>query len=213
MVILGAAKKLNYLMIALVLSGPLYAKNLGVLGPLFEIKEKDLIESIQQKLSAMQNSGAIAYHQNQLLERAKQVLQTPRPVSGLRETLNPRTFEWDPSIRFPMDIKNHQNQIIYKKGTAINPLDTVSFRGQWLFFNGEDEKQKAWAQSLYKRGDKLILVQGSPIALMEAWQLPVYFDQQGLLIRKIGIQQIPARVYQEGQRLKIEEIRLEEKKP
>ncbi len=211
MVILGAAKKLNCLIIALLLSGPLYAKNLGVLGPLFEIKEHDMIEIIAQKLSNMQHSGAIAYYQNQLLDKAKLALQKPQAVSGLRETTHPRTFEWNPSIRFPMDIKNHQNQVIYKKGTAINPLDTVSFRGQWLFFNGEDEKQRAWAKSTYKMGDKLILVRGSPIQLIETWQLPVYFDQQGLLTHKIGIQQIPARVYQEGQHLKIEEIRLEEK--
>jgi conjugal transfer pilus assembly protein TraW len=111
-----------------------------------------------------------------------------------------------------MDIKNHQNQLIYKKGTRLNPLNTVSFRGQWLFFNGEDDKQKAWAQSLYKTGDKLILVRGSALELMQVWELPVYFDQQGLLTRKIGIQQIPARVYQEGQVLKVEELRLTEKR-
>jgi hypothetical protein len=61
-----------------------------------------------------------------------------------------------------MDIKNHQNQIIYKKGTVLILWIPCLFNGQWLFFNGEDEKQKAWAQSTYKTGDKLILVRGSP---------------------------------------------------
>ena len=196
------------MVLLLLISYPLHCKNLGVFGPVFEIKEKDLIETIEQKLSAMEAQGALAYHQNQLLEKAKEVLQTPRPVLHLMDTLNPRTFNWDPSITFPMDIKNHQNQLIYKKGTRLNPLDTVSFRGQWLFFNGEDVKQKAWAESTYKMGDKLILVRGSPMQLMRDLQLPVYFDQQGLLTRKIGIQQIPARVYQDGQVLKVEEIHL-----
>ena len=198
-------------LVLLLLSPPLYCKNLGVFGAVFDIKEKDLIETIQQKLSVMAASGAIAYHQNQLLEKAKDVLQTPHPVSHLTETVIPRTFNWDPSITFSMDIKNHQNQLIYKKGTRLNPLERVSFKGQWLFFNGDDVRQKEWAQSLYKMGDKLILVRGSPLQLMQSWQLPVYFDQQGLLTRKIGIQQIPARVYQEGQVLKVEEIRLAEK--
>jgi conjugal transfer pilus assembly protein TraW len=205
-------KKTGYFsLVLLLLSPPLYCKNLGVFGAVFDIKEKDMIETIQQKLSAMEASGTLAYHQNQLLEKANNALQTPHPVSGLSETVTPRTFEWNPSITFPMDIKNHQNQLIYKKGTLVNPLDTVSFKGQWLFFNGEDDKQKAWAKSLYKMGDKLILVRGSPLQLMRGLQLPVYFDQQGLLTRKIGIQQIPARVYQEGQVLKVEEIRLTEK--
>jgi conjugal transfer pilus assembly protein TraW len=197
-------------LVLLLLSPPLYCKNLGVLGAVFGIKEKDLIETIQQKLSLMNASGAIAYHQNQLLEKAEGVLQTPHPVSNLTETVNPRTFHWNPSITFPMDIKNHQNQLIYKKGTRLNPLESVAFKGQWLFFNGEDDKQKAWAKSAYKLGDKLILVRGSPLQLMHSWQLPVYFDQQGLLTRKIGIQQIPARISQDGQVLKVEEIRLAE---
>lgn len=211
MVILGAVEKLNCLIIALLLSGSLYAKNLGVLGPVFEMKEADMLEIVAQKLSAMQHSGAIAYHQKQLVDKAKNLLQTPAPVLALKETVNPRMFSWDPSISFPYDIKNHQGQFIYQKGTRLNPLDTVAFKGQWLFFNGEDERQKAWAQSLYKTGDKLILVRGSPMQLMEAWQLPVYFDQQGVLTRKIGIQQIPARVYQAGSVLRVEEIRLEAK--
>lgn len=206
-----SVKQISQLIIALLLSPPLHAKNLGVLGALFEIKERDILEVITEKLGTMEAFGTIAYHQNQLIDKAKVALQTPKTVPGLRETTNPRTFEWDPSIRFSMDIKNHQNQVIYKKGTAINPLDTVSFHGQWLFFNADDAKQKAWAQSLYKTGDKLILVRGSALELMQAWELPVYFDQQGVLTRKFGIQQIPARVYQEGQHLKIEEVLLTEK--
>ena len=202
-------KKTRYFSIVLLLlSPPLYGKNLGVFGAVFDIKEKDLIETIQQKLSAMEVSGTLAYHQNQLLEKANNALQTPHPVLGLSETVTPRTFNWDPRISFPMDIKNHQNQLIYKKGTLVNPLGTVSFKGQWLFFNGDDIRQKEWAASTYKMGDKLILVRGSPMQLMRDLQLPVYFDQQGLLTRKIGIQQIPARVYQDGQVLKVEEIHL-----
>jgi len=203
-------KKINMLMMALLLSPVLSAKNLGVFGPVFEIKEHDMLEMITQKLSAMEASGTLLYHQNQLIDKAKLALQTPSAVSGLRETLKPRTFEWNPSVSFPYDIKNHQNQIIYKKGTVINPLDTVSFKEQWLFFNGEDEKQKTWATATYKMGDKLILVRGSPLKLMQSLELPLYFDQQGLLTRKIGITQIPARVYQEGKILKVEELRLEE---
>jgi len=206
-----SVKKISQLIIALLLSPPLYAKNLGVLGALFEIKEKNILEVITEKLAAMEAFGTIAYHQNQLNDKAKLALQTPQAVSHLMETVNPKTFSWDPSISFPYDIKNYQNQLLYKKGTRLNPLEWISFKGQWLFFNGDDAKQKAWAQSLYKTGDKLILVRGSALELMQIWQLPVYFDQQGVLTRKFGIQQIPARVYQEGQVLKIEEILLTEK--
>ena len=55
---------------------------------------------------------------------------------------------------------------------------------------------------------KPILVAGSYLDLMKAWQLSVYFDQQGVLTRKFGITQVPALVSQEGMRLRIDELRL-----
>jgi hypothetical protein len=65
------------MILLLLISCPLYCKNLGVLGPVFEIKEKDMLEMITQKLGVMEDSGTIAYYQNQLLEKAKLALQTP----------------------------------------------------------------------------------------------------------------------------------------
>jgi conjugal transfer pilus assembly protein TraW len=38
--------------------------------------------------------------------------------------------------------------------------------------------------------------------------VPVYFDQQGSLIRRFGIRQVPALVSQEGLRLRIDEVAL-----
>jgi conjugal transfer pilus assembly protein TraW len=41
---------------------------------------------------------------------------------------------------------------------------------------------------------------------MKAWRTPVYYDQQGVLTRRLGIKQVPAIVSQEGQRLRIDEL-------
>lgn len=77
---------------------------------------------------------------------------------------------------------------------------------------------------------KIILTSGSPFELMEQWnslsknplsgnqlvgnQLvenqPVYFDQTGKLTKKLGIKHVPAVVTQEGLKLKVSEIALEE---
>jgi conjugal transfer pilus assembly protein TraW len=43
---------------------------------------------------------------------------------------------------------------------------------------------------------------------MKAWQLSVYFDQQGVLTTKFGITQVPALVSQEGMRLRIDEFKV-----
>ena len=42
---------------------------------------------------------------------------------------------------------------------------------------------------------------------MKAWQVSVYFDQQGALTSKFGITQVPAMVSQEGLRLRIDELK------
>ena len=58
----------------------------------------------------------------------------------------------------------------------------------------------------YQGRVKPILVGGSYLDLMQSWRLPVYYDQQGLLTRRLGITQVPALVSQDGLRLRIDEL-------
>ena len=58
----------------------------------------------------------------------------------------------------------------------------------------------------YQGKVKPILTGGSYLDLMKAWQLPVYYDQLGLLTQRLGIRQVPALVSQEGKRLRIDEL-------
>ena len=43
-------------------------------------------------------------------------------------------------------------------------------------------------------------------AHIPAWKTPVYYDQEGTLVRKLGITGVPAIVSQEGSRLRIDEV-------
>ena len=43
---------------------------------------------------------------------------------------------------------------------------------------------------------------------MKFWRIPIYYDQHGLLTRRLGIAQVPALVSQEGLRLRIDELEL-----
>ena len=42
--------------------------------------------------------------------------------------------------------------------------------------------------------------------LMKSWKLRLYYDQEGVLVRKFGITAVPAIVSKEGQRLRIDEV-------
>ncbi len=77
------------------------------------------------------------------------------------------------------------------------------------FFDARDSRQVRRARELmahYQGKVKPILTGGSYLDLMKSWRVPVYYDQQGMLTRRLGITQVPALVSQEGKRLRIDEM-------
>ena len=191
----------------------LQAKDLGVYGETFPIKEKSLLEVIRAKLQVLSTSGKLQEHQQIILKKAKEQLNRPPPVKNFHRTTVPRSFDWDPSITVPYDLKDHKGNVFHQKGTKVNPLDTHSFRCPFLFVDGDDPEQVAWAikqhqiaEALHK--PKIILVQGAPIELSKKLNLPVYFDQSGVLVKKFGVAQVPARVSQKGRALIVDEVNL-----
>jgi conjugal transfer pilus assembly protein TraW len=188
-------------------------EDLGVYGETFPIEEKSLLEVIRAKLQALSVSGKLEEHQKIILRKAKEQLNRPPPVKNIHRTTTPRSFDWDPSITVPYDLKDHKGQVFHRKGTKVNPLDTHPFRCPFLFVDGDDPKQVAWAinqhqiaKALHK--PKIILVQGAPFDLSKKLNLPIYFDQSGVLVKKFGIAQVPARVSQKDRALIVDEINL-----
>lgn len=136
-------------------------------------------------------------------------------MEGLSKAKETRIFYYDPTYIISEDLKDHTGQIFYKKGTQLNPLETVSLSQNLLFFDGDDDEQVAFAkenlkEKLAENSVKLILVKGAPLVLSEELKVPVYFDQSGLLTKKLRIHHVPALVTQHGLRLRIEEIKMED---
>ena len=93
----------------------------------------------------------------------------------------------------------------------IEPLEVVSLSRYLLFFDARDPRQVGRARQLmasYQGRVKPILVGGSYLELMKSWRIPIYYDQHGLLTRRLGINHVPALVSQEGLRLRIDELEL-----
>ena len=98
--------------------------------------------------------------------------------------------------------------VLVQPGQRFNPLDQISMRRRLVFFDGRDETQIAKAARLLAEADgKPILVNGDYLALQKRWRRPVFYDQYGVLVRKLGIRQVPALVVQDGKRPRIEEVR------
>lgn len=196
------------------------AKDFGVQGAISPIEEQDPIAFIQQKLKGMEERGEFEEHNKELQRKTKEAIERPKPAQGITKDEKTRVFYFDPTYVVKEDIKDHRGQIIYPKGTKFNPLEMVVLSQDLLFFDGDDPEQKAWAQAkLQKSVDndqndikvRLILVKGAPLALSEELGIPVYFDQGGILTKKLGIHHVPALVTQVGLRLRIEETCLQDK--
>jgi len=194
---------------ALLVSLTGHAESLGVIGPVYPIAEPDLLQAILGKLRDAQASGRLEALQREAQARATRAIEEPEPVAGVTRTTKPRSFHFDPSLQVPYAVTDGEGRVIVAPGTTVNPLDTVTLSKRLLFIDGRDAEQVKRARTIFdeNRGPvKVILTGGSYLELMRRWKRPVWFDQQGQLVAKLGIRQVPALVSQDGKRLRIDEL-------
>lgn len=195
------------LVACLTAAGPALARDYGQQGALFPVVEADLLSVIQKRLTSMQTSGEIDRANRQLAERTAAQVRRPVPVPGVGHAAEERRWTFDPTITVNADLRDARGRVVVAAGTRVNPLDTVPLRQRLVFLDGDDEGQVAWAMgSTTALNAKLILVSGSPFALMKAEQRRFYFDQKGTLTRHFGIRAVPAVVEQQGRTLAVREL-------
>jgi len=185
------------------------AEEMGTIGPTYAIEEPHLLRTIEQQLRAKDKSGELARLEDLAKRRIVEAIEHPIALPGITHTKTARSFYFDPSMVVRENITDTKGNILVPAGTRQNPLEVVSLSKHLLFFDGTDSRQVEWARQLIARDEgkvKPILVAGSYLALMARWQLPVYFDQQGALTRKLSITHVPALVSQEGLQLRIDEL-------
>jgi conjugal transfer pilus assembly protein TraW len=170
------------------------------------LRKKSLLEVIQEKLQHLSKTGAIEQHQQELQKRVQANIERPTSVMEVQKVITPSTKLYDPTLTVSEDIKDHQGKIIVHKGQTYNPLEDTSFGDPLLFIDGDDPHQVRWA--LTQKGKK-VLVNGAPLALMRHYKQTFYFDQGSTLTKKLGIQEVPARVSQQGKALLIEFVRVQ----
>jgi len=184
------------------------AESLGVVGPTYPIAEEHLLKMIEARLRAKEQSGELARIQEQIVSRGKQAVLAPTPLQ-LPVVAVPRTFYVDPTYVLDRNIADGNGRLLFAAGTRANPLDIVSMSRRLFFFDGRDERQVAMAERWAKVETtkvKPVLVGGSYLDLMRRWKVPVYYDQRGLLTKRLRIERVPAMVSQEGRRLRVDEL-------
>lgn len=190
---------------------PTNAKDLGVQGATFEVKEQSLLEVIYAKLKSLESTNKLADHQKEIQARVKHSIENPLPVAGITKATSYSSRIYDPSIIIDEDIKDHKGNFIARKGTHVNPLDHQSFGKPLLLIQGDDESQVSWAlkQDTKDTGVVIVLVSGKPLQLARRHKKMFYFDQGAILSNKFGIKAVPARISQKEKVLLIEELNIE----
>jgi conjugal transfer pilus assembly protein TraW len=186
-----------------------HAESLGVIGPTYPIGEEHLLKMIEARLRAKEQSGELARIQGQIVERGRQAVLAP-PALQLAAATAPRTYYVDPTYVLDRNIVDASGRLLFAAGTRANPLDIVTMGRRLLFFDGRDGRQVQMAERLGAGAQaitlKPILVGGSYLELMRRWKVPVYYDQKGILVKRLRIERVPALVSQEGRRLRIDEL-------
>jgi conjugal transfer pilus assembly protein TraW len=185
------------------------AVDIGKLGPTYPVTEQSFLSMIEERLRAKAESGEMTRLMERAATHARDTVAAPAPVAGLVACSRARTYYFDPSVVLSENIFDGSGHLLFPAGTRQNPLDVVALSRPLLFFDARDPRQQIQALRLLREHGmriKLILTGGSYLSLMRQWRTPVFYDQQGLLSRRLGLKQVPALVSQQGQRLRIDEI-------
>lgn len=92
--------------------------NHGVFGAQFDILEEDMIEVLKGRLQKLKDSGELSRIEADIKKKSLEKLAEPTPVSGLKSTEVERQFTHDPTLVIEADIKDHEGQVLAKKGIA-----------------------------------------------------------------------------------------------
>ena len=198
------------LFIALLATGNAHAGvyDLGVVGQTYEIAEPNMLQGFYRKLRKAEADGKMAEVEAEMKQRFVDHANRPKGIT-LPRTEKHRVRYYDPSTVLTQDIVDHEGNVLWPAGTTVNPLEYIAMSQQWLFFDGDDPKQAAWALEYLQRYPnqvRPILVQGAVLELAKAWDTRLYFDQHGTYVKKFGIKTVPALISQEGKKLRIDEV-------
>lgn len=160
-------------------NAPIFAKDLGVHGNLFEIREKSLLVTIYEQMSEIDweeiNRG--------MVERFKEKLKNMPNESGLSLSEKDEFRTEDMSIVINEDIwapqPNGSSVLIAEKGMKINPFEYSKPIRRFFFFSTHDPVQVEIAEKMYKKYPFIfvpVVVDGDVSGYTEKWKASVFYS-------------------------------------
>lgn len=213
-------RKVSYILFLLIVIGSnnrTFAVDLGKRGMTFGVKEEGFVAMMIRKLKNLD----LEKENEKMQALARNRVENPVAVDGIKPATKDRSFYYDPTYTLEEDVVLPCGKVLYKAGTKVNPLDHMDLERRIIFVDGRESKQINWLKEILneknkdvehnqKAEDRIILVGGSVLKVQEQIGEQVYFDQMGELTTKFGIKASPAIAVQEGKKLNIEEVKLDD---
>ena len=109
-----------------ILSNSVSAKDFGNRGANYPVAEESILLMLQRKLGALD----LKKEEERMRKAAEERVKNPAPVSGIVPAKETREFWHDPTYILTEDAVLPCGRVLYRAGTAVNPLDYMDFRSQ-----------------------------------------------------------------------------------
>ncbi|WP_029523608.1 hypothetical protein [Persephonella sp. KM09-Lau-8] len=187
-----------------------FAKDLGVFGSVYEIKEKDLLLEIKQKASSIDYEKIRKEYENKIKN------YRPPDIVVLEKAEKSKVYYHIPWAEVPEDVygvKNGKLVLLYKKGDKFNPLKYLPFKPiDLVIFNGDDKGEIAFVKKYFKNERVAFLItEGSFYKVSKELGVPVYYFEGKNLKDRLGVKETVSRITVDGEKLKITVFAVDEK--
>ncbi len=132
-----------------------HAKDFGISGEIFRIKEKNLLTEIKNRLSRPGVAERFRAELQKEISSQESSSQSNFAGRKLPEATTKRVWFYDPSVSFSKDLYDHQGKVFYRKGTKVNPLDHLQLGKELIFIDGRSEEQQKFALNRALKGTSL----------------------------------------------------------
>ncbi|WP_293443614.1 hypothetical protein [Persephonella sp.] len=179
-----------------------FAKDLGVFGSVYKIREKDLLIELKEKASS------IDYEKIRKEYETKIKNYRPPDLVTLEKAKKSKVYYYIPWAEVPQDVygvKNGKLVLLYKKGDRFNPLKYLPFKPiDLVIFNGKDKGEVAFVKKHFK-GERVafLITDGSFYRVSKELGVPVYYFEGPNLKERLGVRETVSRVTVDGEKLKI----------
>jgi len=197
-------------LLAVCLTVPAMAQNLGVHGQLWDIQEEDAVGYMKRRADEMVKNGDVKKAQDEAAKKIKdQILHQPA-VPGYKVATASITRYFDPTVSLEKSMIDAKGKMIFPAGTKINPFKYGGLSKRIIVIDARIPDQVAFAISEKKKHprDLVVLVAGDWVMVTKKIGSQAFYDQSGAITRRFELNKTPSVLSQDRLMLKIQEVAL-----